>query len=123
VAGREFLLAERYDRRREPARAASRLHQEDFCQALGIASELKYQSEGGPSLADCFSLVRHATARPAPELRKLLEGALFNALIGNNDTHAKNFALLHQPWGAALAPLYDLRSTLPSTRGCRRAWL
>lgn len=109
--GREYLLVERYDRRREPGRAAVRLHQEDFCQALSVPSELKYQNEGGPSLADCFDLVRRATARPAQELRKLLEGVLFNVLIGNNDAHAKNFALLYQPWGAAFAPLYDLVST------------
>lgn len=112
VKEREFLLVERYDRRREPGRAMKRLHQEDFCQALGVPSELKYQNdEGGPSLADCFYLVRRATARPAVELRKLLEGVLFNALVGNNDAHAKNFALLYWPWGAALAPLYDLVST------------
>jgi serine/threonine-protein kinase HipA len=112
VKEREFLLVERYDRRREPGRAMKRLHQEDFCQALGVPSELKYQNEGGPSLADCFDLVRRATARPAGELRRLLEGVLFNALIGNNDAHAKNFALLYWPWGAALAPLYDLVSTI-----------
>lgn len=112
VKGREFLLVERYDRRREPGRATMRLHQEDFCQALGVPSELKYQNEGGPSLADGFDLVRRAAARPAPELRKLLEGVLLNALIGNNDAHAKNFALLYQPWGAALAPFYDLVSTV-----------
>ena len=112
VKGREFLLVERYDRRREPGRATTRLQQEDFCQALGVPSELKYQNEGGPSLADCFDLLRRATARPAGELRRLLEGVLFNALIGNNDAHAKNFALLYQPWGAALAPLYDLVPTV-----------
>ena len=112
VKGREFLLVERYDRRREPGRSLSRLHQEDFCQALGVPSELKYQNEGGPSLADCFDLVRRATTRPAPELHKLLEGVLFNALIGNNDAHAKNFALLYWPWGAGMAPLYDLVSTV-----------
>ena len=111
-AGREYLLVERYDRRLEPGRAAVRLHQEDFCQALSVPSELKYQNEGGPSLADCFDLTRRATARPGAELRKLLEGVLFNALIGNNDAHAKNFALLYWPWGLALAPFYDLVSTI-----------
>ena len=35
VGGREFLLVERYDRRRDGA-VIRRLHQEDFCQALGI---------------------------------------------------------------------------------------
>lgn len=112
VKEHEFLLVERYDRRREPGHPVARLHQEDFCQALGVPSELKYQNEGGPSLADCFGLVRDATARPAPELRKLLEGVLFNVLIGNNDAHGKNFSLLNQPWGVGMAPFYDLVSTV-----------
>jgi len=38
---------------------------------------------------------------------------VLNVLIGNGDTHAKNFSLLHHPSGAlGLAPLYDLTSTL-----------
>ena len=60
VAGRDFLLVRRYDRRRSDD-AIVRLHQEDFCQALGAPSARKYEAEGGPSLADCFAL---SGARP-----------------------------------------------------------
>jgi hypothetical protein len=49
VAGQEFLRVKRYDRR-EFADGIMRLHQEDFCQALGVPSARKYQAEGGPSL-------------------------------------------------------------------------
>src|SRR5208337_188054 len=49
VDGVDFLLVERYDRyhRAVPGAEAvlERLHQEDFCQAQGIVSELKYQKE------------------------------------------------------------------------------
>ena len=38
-----------------------RLHQEDFCQALGIVPELNYQNEGGPDLQRCFELLHKAT--------------------------------------------------------------
>lgn len=67
IKDNDFLLIERYDRRREAGRTL-RLHQEDFCQALGIATERKYQSEGGPSLADCFGLLRRAAEVPAREI-------------------------------------------------------
>ena len=51
-----------YDRVRDEDGTVWRLHQEDFCQALGVPSEKKYQSEGGPSLADCFELIRGASS-------------------------------------------------------------
>ena len=58
VEDREFLLIERYDRILGSDGNRERLHQEDFCQALGVVSEMKYQNEGGPKLAQCFDLVR-----------------------------------------------------------------
>ena len=66
VAEQEFLLVTRYDRRgSEPI--AERLHQEDFAQALGVPTSRKYQADGGPSLVDCFDLIRDATTVPARE--------------------------------------------------------
>ena len=114
VAGRRFLLVERYDRQMHTIGTLSqrkRLHQEDFCQALGVVSELKYQNEGGPSLAQCFGLLRQATRPSAPQVLRLLDAVLFNALIGNHDAHGKNFSLLYDANGVSLAPLYDLLCT------------
>ncbi|GHT91773.1 hypothetical protein FACS1894116_00880 [Betaproteobacteria bacterium] len=51
VLNRSFLLLERYDRALGPQGQRLRLHQEDFCQALGVVPEMKYQNEGGPNLA------------------------------------------------------------------------
>ena len=62
-----------------------------------------------------FALVRCVTRPSAPQILRLLDYVVFNALIGNHDAHAKNFALLHarQKSGQAqaLAPLYDALST------------
>jgi serine/threonine-protein kinase HipA len=112
VAGQEFLLVKRYDRR-ESDDGIVRLHQEDFCQALGVPTARKYQAEGGPSLADCFALVRRATAVPAREVIKLLDDVALNFLLGNHDAHGKNFSLLYAPESgqAVLAPAYDVLST------------
>jgi serine/threonine-protein kinase HipA len=113
VAGQEFLLVKRYDRL-EFGDGIVRLHQEDFCQALGVPSARKYQAEGGPSLADCFALVRRATAVPAREVIKLLDDVALNFLVGNNDAHGKNYSLLYLPESrqAVLAPAYDVLSTV-----------
>jgi serine/threonine-protein kinase HipA len=111
VEGRPYLLVERYDRARGPDNRPRRLHQEDFCQALGVAPEYKYQNEGGPSVVDCFALVRKATRPAALYLPQLLDAVLFNTLIGNNDAHAKNYSLIYGTGGTTLAPLYDVLCT------------
>ena len=114
---RHCLLVERYDRQAVAltlavaAQSRQRLHQEDFCQALEVVSEHKYQNEGGPSLTQAFALLRRATRPSAPQTLKLLDYVVFNALIGNHDAHGKNFSLLYTPAGAVLAPLYDALCT------------
>jgi serine/threonine-protein kinase HipA len=115
----EYLLVERYDRthrRTTEGATLERLHQEDFCQALGIVSENKYQKEGGPSLKQCFALLREVSSAPVLDLARLLDAVIFNFLVGNNDAHGKNFSLLYRGAGTTLvetrlAPLYDLVST------------
>ena len=108
---RPYLLVERYDRIVTADGAVRRQHQEDFCQALGIAPEKKYASEGGPSFPACFDLVRRACAVPAPAVLRLLDAAIFNVIVGNADAHAKNFSLLYGSDGIEFAPLYDLMCT------------
>jgi serine/threonine-protein kinase HipA len=111
VSDRHYLLVERYDRQVTADGRLLRLHQEDFCQALGIAPEYKYQNEGGPDLSKTFELVRQATRPSAPQILKLLDFAIFNVLVGNHDAHGKNFSLLYTPQGIVLAPFYDVLTT------------
>lgn len=115
VQGREVLLVARYDRRVGVDGHPVRIHQEDFCQALGVVPEMKYQNEGGPDLKACFDLLRKATRPSAPQVLRLLDAVVFNALIGNHDAHAKNFSLLYADPGKyaapTLAPLYDMLCT------------
>lgn len=111
VSGLPYLIVERYDRdlTSDPIR---RLHQEDACQALGVPSDRKYQTEGGPGVRDVAELLRATTAAPALELPRLWEALAFNWLIGNCDAHGKNFSLLYDTGAPTLAPLYDLVSTV-----------
>ena len=108
----DYLVVERFDRAVDRERVV-RIHQEDFCQALCIPPERKYQAEGGPTLGRCFELLRSVSAAPVLDLGALLDAVIFNLAIGNNDAHGKNFALLHRPDGTIrLAPFYDLVSTV-----------
>jgi len=107
----DLYLVTRYDRETLPDGVVRRLHQEDFCQALGVLPDQKYEIEGGPGLADCFALIRRASQTPIADLKVLLEWTAFNLLIGNADGHGKNLSLLYRPTGVVLAPFYDLMST------------
>ena len=111
VGDRRVLLVARYDRFEGDDGKPVRIHQEDFCQALGVVPEMKYQNEGGPNLKACFDLLRKVTRPHAPEVLRLLDAVVFNALIGNHDAHAKNFSLLYAGSTLTMAPLYDLLST------------
>jgi serine/threonine-protein kinase HipA len=111
----DYLLIERYDRKRimtDGVPAVERLHQEDFCQAQNIVSEMKYQKEGGPSFKQCFALLRNVSTTPVIDLASLLDAAIFNYLVGNNDAHGKNFSLVYPDKEIRLAPLYDVISTV-----------
>jgi serine/threonine-protein kinase HipA len=68
AGSRSALLVGRYDREivprggrvEDPARAVRRVHQEDFCQLLGLEPRRKYEQAtgGGASMADLFAAAR-----------------------------------------------------------------
>ncbi len=110
INSQKALLIHRYDRIYDKS-AVTRLHQEDFCQAMGLSNELKYEGDGGPGLKDCFDLIRDYSANPIKDIQQLLQWVFFNFLIGNMDSHAKNLSFLYQGRQIRLAPFYDLLCT------------
>ena len=107
-----YLLIKRYDRIFVPHEQVQRLHQEDFCQALGIGYDKKYQHEGGPSFQDCYRLIQQVSINPINDSENLLQWQIFNVLAGNSDGHAKNLSLIYKENDQAeLAPFYDLVCT------------
>ena len=106
------IVVQRYDRTIDEDGSVTRVHQEDFCQALGFPPERKYQQEGGPLLRDCIGLLRDWSTIAALDIRDFLDGLIFNVLIGNADAHGKNYSILYHKGNRRLAPLYDLVCTL-----------
>lgn len=116
-----LLVSERFDRRRSSVRTLDgrarpdRLHQEDFCQALGMRSVEKYDEDGdeGAYLGCMSRVLAHVAESAFQERSNLFAYVVFNTLIGNCDAHLKNYALLYDDgWDyAVLAPLYDVVAT------------
>ncbi len=112
VEGQDILLISRFDRVQTRDGLVTRLHQEDFAQALGLDDDLKYERRAfGSNRFDAAAIatVLDRTEAPARAREQFLKTTLFNLMIGNTDNHAKNHALLY-PFGHApsLAPLYDM---------------
>ena len=110
---REAIIVTRYDR----SAAGERLHQEDFCQALGLDPQAKYEStaESERHGSRLKRIARAAAARahdPDAFRIALLEAVTFNVVIGNGDAHSKNYSVMIDRDGSiTLAPVYDAAPT------------
>ena len=114
---RKVLIVKRFDRALQslPGRAPwlARLPQEDFCQALGIPGERKYESEGGPGIRDILRQLDTSSRADADKL-VFIQAQLAFWLMAATDGHAKNFSIfLERGGGFHLTPLYDVLSIWP----------
>jgi serine/threonine-protein kinase HipA len=110
----QYLVIERYDRAVN-GETVTLIHQEDAAQALGldwVDDNAKFQNPKAPHDSHRPSAYRIAEllgslqgeGRPvAGFLRRLT----FTVLLGDNDAHAKNLAILHLPGRSVLADVYD----------------
>lgn len=110
----KVLIVERFDRLQARDGRLLRLPQEDCCQALGVPSLRKYQSDGGPGIAEICGLLR-GSDRPGADQDAFFKTVVLFWLMAATDGHAKNFSLHLRPGGRfGLAPLYDVLSVQPS---------
>jgi serine/threonine-protein kinase HipA len=110
IGNHELFVVDRYDRR-EVNKEIVRIHQEDFCQAMGYPADRKYQETGGPGFLECRELIDEYLSNQGVTTRLLfIRMMIFNYIIGNRDAHGKNFSILHKK-DFELAPFYDLVST------------
>ena len=111
-AGHPVLIVERYDREGDGG-SYRRVHQEDFCQAMGVPPELKYERMGGgASLMNCGDMLYETTTNARHQVSKFCDALLYVWMTVNTDAHAKNYSIIITPEERTLAPLYDLSTAL-----------
>jgi serine/threonine-protein kinase HipA len=107
------LVVERFDREwRDDDSWIARLPQEDFCQALAVSPEKKYEQHGGPGMLQCLQLLQGSLDK-GDATRFLLTQLVF-FLLAASDGHAKNFSIfLRHEDAYEMTPLYDILSVWP----------
>lgn len=117
------LAVERFDRAlHSSGRWWLRLPQEDFCQALGLPPERKYEADGGPGLRD-LARVLAQSENAREDISTLLAAHAFYWMLAAPDGHAKNFSLRLLPGGRyRLCPLYDVVSIWPVVGAADNQW-
>jgi serine/threonine-protein kinase HipA len=109
----KVLVVTRFDRAVQPDGWIARLPQEDFCQALGFSSALKYESDGGPGMRDVFRILDNSS-RSIQDKEAFLRAQIVFWMLAATDGHAKNYSLFHERGGTyRLTPLYDVLSAWP----------
>jgi serine/threonine-protein kinase HipA len=110
----KVLAVERFDRQlHSSGRWLLRLPQEDFCQALGRPSHLKYEADGGPGMLELSRVLRQSVDAHQ-DLGTFLNAQILFWMLGAPDGHAKNFSIRLLPEGRyRLTPLYDVMSIWP----------
>lgn len=111
---RRALAVERFDRAWQAKNLwIARLPQEDFCQALGLPSTAKYESDGGPGMKDIIRIL-DAGSRAEADKRAFVKAQILFWLLAATDGHAKNFSIFHERGGThRLTPFYDVLSAWP----------
>ena len=112
MKGNAFVI-KRFDRNEN----GSAVHIEDFAQVFGVYPEKKYDRANYRNIAEVI-LAESGLDDIAEFVRRLV----FNILIGNADMHLKNWSLMYPDCiQAALAPAYDLMSTIPYIKDANTA--
>ena len=91
-----------------------RLHQEDFCQVLGLLPERKYEKGGERFAKKVRDTLYERSSSPVRDLEVFARLLVTNAVLGNCDGHLKNLTVLRgADWASfSLAPMYDIASTV-----------
>lgn len=112
--GEPLIAIDRFDRRPGDPFPV-RLHQEDFCQALGFPSSdrWKYEPTDGRYLSLCGRLIDRTSSNPFGDRMLFFQCVLFDYVVGNCDNHLKNHSFT---WSAdwesrMLSPVYDVTCT------------
>ena len=115
------IVVTRLDRRQSEDGVA-RLHQEDMCQAMGLPPELRREAANGPSPQQIADLIWANSRQANHDVEQFFMALAYNWVIVGTDAHAKNYGMLLDDAGAALAPMYDMCAWLPFERDGFNEW-
>ena len=115
------IVVTRFDRR-QAERGVARLHQEDMCQAMGLPPELRREAANGPSPQQIADLIWANSRQADHDVEQFFMALAYNWVIVGTDAHAKNYGMLLDESGAALAPMYDMCAWLPFERDGFDEW-
>jgi len=104
-------IVKRFDRKN-----GQKVHQEDFCQILAKTTEEKYDG----SAEQIANKLKRLSEFPGLDIQYFYERLLLYFIIGNGDSHLKNFSINYTtPGNVRLSPAYDIVSSrleLPDER-------
>ncbi|MCY4540867.1 MAG: type II toxin-antitoxin system HipA family toxin [Rhodobacteraceae bacterium] len=103
VAGKDFLLVQRFDR----VRTIDGWTRKAMVSALTIF-ELDEMMARYASYEDLAEVIRHRFSSPRSTLHELFGRLVFNVLCGNTDDHARNHAGFWDGEHLTLTPAYDI---------------
>lgn len=113
--GQKCLVVERFDRKWESPKRLVRIPQEDMCQALGVPSTKKYQSDGGPGIKKIMMFLDASDERLKDRIA-FMRAQLVFFILAATDGHAKNFSIFLSETGFRLTPIYDVMSVFPAVQ-------
>jgi serine/threonine-protein kinase HipA len=97
--GELAFLIKRFDREK-----GQKVQIEDFASVLNLPAESKYSSS---YLAIGQAVAQHCRDRGLEKIR-IMKLVMLSYLLGNNDLHLKNFALIDREDHYELSPVYDV---------------
>ena len=108
------LVVERFDRTlASDGSWIIRLPQEDMCQATGTPPLRKYQSDGGPGIAQIMKILL-GSDNSEQDRNLFFKTQIIFWVLAATDGHGKNFSIAHLPYGRYRAtPIYDVLSAHP----------
>ena len=116
-SGEQAVLSERSDRFLDPESGNARpRHQEEFCQACGWPSALKYDwgRKEEPRWEAAYAILNRYSPKPHSSQAMLTRILAACWALGHTDLHRRNLGFLHappgEPFGVDIAPMYDVSS-------------
>ena len=116
-SGEQAVLSERSDRYLDPESGTARpRHQEEFCQACGWPSALKYDwgRKEEPRWEAAYAILGRYGPNPGSAQAMLTRILAACWALGHTDLHRRNLGFLHappdEPFGVDIAPMYDVSS-------------